>query len=278
MCSTPKIGLALGGGVVRGFAHLGVLEVLEAEGLQIDFVGGTSVGSIMGYCYAAGMQIGHMKEMAEELGWWKLARPIVPRQAFISFDLLEEYLIRTLGDLHLEDLARPLVIMATDVQTGESVALNSGSVAAAVCASCSVPGFVQPKLINGRYLVDGGISCNVPIDPVRGLGADYVIGVDIFEQAEHKRLGPLGMGITALEIMVRRSGNGLAHAECIIKPNLQHATYINFNKRHELMNHGRTAAQASLPEIRTELAALGEKQRSGGAEGQRRNDSLTTTH
>jgi NTE family protein len=252
----PKIGLALGGGVVRGFAHLGVLEVLEAEGLEIDFVGGTSVGSIMAYCYSAGMSIGHMKEMAEELGWWKLARPIVPRHGFISFDLLEEYLVRSLGNLHFEDLVRPLVVMTTDMHTGRSVALTSGPVAPAVCASCSVPGFVQPKLLNGRYLVDGAISCNVPIDAVRGLGADYVIGVDIFEQTDHTRLGPLGIGLTAMEIMVRHSGNGLDHAECIIKPNLQHATYINFNKRHELMSHGRTAAQASLPEIRTELAML----------------------
>lgn len=258
MCSKPKIGLALGGGVVRGFAHLGVLEVLEAEGLQIDFLGGTSVGAIMAYSYAAGMQVSHMKEMSEEFGWLQLARPIFPREAFVSFDLLEKYLIRALGDLHFSDLARPLVVMATDVKTGESVALTEGSVAAAVRASCSVPGFVLPKQIGGRDLVDGGISCNVPIAPVRALGADYVIGVDIFEQAEHKGLGPLGMGLTAMEIMVRRSGNGLAHAECIIKPNLSNATYINFNKRHELIALGRTAAQASLPEIRTELAALTE--------------------
>ena len=256
MSRKPKIGLALGGGVVRGFAHLGVLEVLEAEGLEIEFVGGTSVGAIMAYCYAAGMSIAHMKEMAEELGWWKLARPIVPRQGFISFDLLEEYLIRTLGHLHFEDLARPLVVMAADAYTGEGVALTHGPVAPAVCASCSVPGFVQPKQLNGRYLVDGAIACNVPIDAVRGLGADYVIGVDIFEQADHTRLGPLGLGLTAMESLVRRSGNGLSHAECLITPHLQHTTYINFNKRHELMSHGRTAAQASLPEIRTELAAM----------------------
>jgi NTE family protein len=252
----PKIGLALSGGVVRGFAHLGVLEVLEAEGIEIDIVGGASAGALIGYCYAAGMRLPALIELTTQINWLRLAQPVWPKSGFVSFIKLEQWLVELLGDLHFADLARPFVVMTSDIDTGEAYAITSGRVAPAVRASCSVPGFVEPAELDGRRLVDGAVANNLPTKAVRHLGADYVIGVDILQHATNRRLGPLATGLAAMELMLQRSGSGLDHAECIITPQLQGQTYINFHQREQLMTFGREAAEASLPEIRAELAAM----------------------
>lgn len=253
-----KIGIALSGGVVRGFAHIGVLEVLEEEGLELEIVGGASAGSLIGYSYAAGMTIGRIREMADQLDWWRLGKPVWPRSGLITFQQLEEWLVSTLGDFHFSDLARKFVVMTSDIDTGEAYAITSGRVAPAVRASCSIPGLVEPVELHGRRLVDGAVANNLPTKAVRHLGADYVIGVDILKHTHRRALGPLGTGIAAVELMLGQSGSGMEHAECIIRPNLEYQTYIDFRKRERLIELGREAAVASLPEIYAELKALGE--------------------
>lgn len=252
----PRIGLALSGGVVRGFAHLGVLEVLEEEGIEIDIVGGASAGALIGYCYAAGMRLAALIELTEQINWLRLAQPVWPRSGFVSFAKLEQWLIKLLGDLHFTDLARPFVVMTSDIDTGEAYAITNGRVAPAVRASCSVPGLVEPAELDGRRLVDGAVANNLPTKAVRHLGADYVIGVDILQHAANRRLGPLAAGLAAMELMLQHSGNGIDHAQCIITPRLEGQTYINFHQREQLIAFGREAARESLPEIKSELAAL----------------------
>lgn len=255
----PKIGLALGGGVVRGFAHLGVLQVLEEEDIKIDVVGGASAGALIGYCFAAGMRLEQLIALTDKINWLRLASPVWPKYGFVSFDKLETWLIDLLGDLHFSDLARPFVVMTSDIDTGEAYAINSGRVAPAVRASCSVPGFVEPAELHGRRLVDGAVANNLPTKAVRHLGADYVIGVDVFQHSSRRPLGPLATGVAAMELMIQHTGrSGMDHAECIITPSLEGQTYINFHQRDQLMELGRAAARASLPEIRSELAAMAE--------------------
>lgn len=254
-----KIGIALSGGVVRGFAHIGVLDVLEEEGLDIGIVGGASAGALIGYSYAAGMKIGRIHEMADRLAWWRLAQPVWPRSGLVTFQQLEDWLVDNLGDLHFSDLARTFVVMTSDIDTGEAFAITRGRVAPAVRASCSVPGFVEPVRHLGRRLVDGAVTNNLPTKAVRHLGADYVIGVDILKHGQRRLLGPLGTGIAAVELMVEHSGSGMENAECIIRPNLEAETYIDFRKRERLIELGRKAAVASLPEIYAELGALSEE-------------------
>lgn len=248
-----QVGLALSGGVVRGFAHVGVLDVLDREGIPIDAITGASVGAIIGAAYATGMKPARIVQMAEQMQWQRIARPTISGDGLVSFTKLEEWLTSVFGQLYFEDLAIPFAAVATDLERGEPVVLDSGPLAPAIRASCSVPGMVTPARINGRLLCDGGISDNLPINVVRNMGADYVIGVDVFRHAARwPHLGPLGRGLAAVEIMVEHSG-GLTGADVLIVPELSGKTYLRFDKRQELIELGRMAAEAHLPAIRADL-------------------------
>lgn len=253
MNGRKQVGLALSGGVVRGFAHVGVLGVLDHAGLPIDVIAGASVGAIIGAAYATGMKLPQIIEMAEQMQWQRIARPTLSGDGLFSFAKLEEWLVRVFGRLYFEDLAIPFAAVATDLNTGEPVVLDSGPLATAIRASCSVPGVITPVEINGRLLGDGGISNNLPIDVVRRMGADYVIGVDVFRHAPRwPMLGPLGRGLAAVEIMVEHSG-GMEGADVLIAPELAGKTYTRFTKRQELFRLGKQAAEAQMPTIRADL-------------------------
>lgn len=248
-----KVGLALSGGVVRGFAHIGALSVLEEAEVPIDLVAGASVGAIMAAFYCAGMKLCHIKELAAEMKWTRLSSWQLSREGLFSFAKLERWIVEILGDLYFEDLAIPLAIATTDMETGECVILDQGPLALAIRASCSVPGLVTPVRINGRILGDGGISNNLPVSALRQMGADYVIGVDIFRHFYPYPLGPLGRGLAAIEIMVRQAGGGVHTADCLICPQLSGLTFVRFSQRHKLMKLGEEAAMAELSCIRQAL-------------------------
>lgn len=248
-----RIGLALGGGVVRGLAHVGVLEVLEEAGIPIDFVSGTSAGAIMAACVAAGIDARRIKEFAWTFTWPRLARPVWPKRGLVSFDRMRRFLNRYLGELRIEDLSLPLVIATTDIELGEPVYLREGPLALAVQASCSVPGFVTPVEWQGRWLAEGAMSNMVPVSILREMGADYVIGVDIFAHKVRHWLGPLGYLMGGVEILLERSGLGLVQADCCITPALSGKTYLRFSKRDELFELGRQAALLQLPAITRDL-------------------------
>jgi NTE family protein len=249
-----RVGLALGGGVVRGMAHVGVLSVLEEAGIPIDYVSGTSAGSIVAGCYAAGMSAAQLRQLAGQFTWWRLLRPVWPVRGLVSFEGLARLLRRGLGDLAIEDLKLPLAIAATDIERGEPVYLRQGPLALAVQASCSVPGFVAPVRLGDRWLAEGAVADMIPVSILRRMGADYVIGVDIFIFTLRRWLGPLGYLITGLEIALERSGLGVELADCIIAPELSGKTYLRFSKSDELYELGRQAALARLPVIRRDLA------------------------
>ncbi len=253
--SPPRcVGLALGGGVVRGYAHLGVLSVLERERIPIKVVAGTSAGALIGALYCAGIPTDVMRKTAMRFAWWNLARPVFPVRGFATFTPLERWVRRVLGDLNIEDLKIPFAIVATDLYQGEPVVFRQGKLAPAVRASCSVPGFVVPAQIEGRLLCDGGISDNLPVAAARALGADYVIGVNLFDPMISRPRNVFTLGFAAVETMVRRAGGGLHSCDVLISPDLVGATYVRMSHRLQLIEKGQIAAEAMLPAIRAALA------------------------
>lgn len=253
-----KVGLALGGGAVRGFAHVGALVELEKAHIPVSYVAGTSVGSIIGALYVAGVPLPVIRELATQMNWGYFARPTLSREGLVSFDKLEKWLIHMIGDLHFADLDTPFAVSTIDMESGEEVIINSGPLARAVRASCSVPGFVTPVWHNGRLLGDGGIVNNVPVSVVRQMGADYVIAIDVFQESSSRRLlGPLNRGLEAIEILVR--GTGWRSADCTITPQLSGKTYVRFAHGGQLMDLGAAAMLEKLPVIQADLGMGGTK-------------------
>ncbi len=249
----PVVGLALGGGVVRGIAHLGVLSVLEEAGIPIDVVAGTSAGAIMGALYLGGVPLERGLSLARSTRWWHLVSPVWPRRGLVSFRKMETWMGNLIGDPLFEDLPKPFATVAMDIKSGERVVFTSGRVLPAVRASGSVAGFVEPMDWQGRELVDGSFVDSVPVDVARQLGAEYVIGVDIFIPALRTRWGPWGYLFSAIERMVQNAGLGHQHANCLIRPDLEGRTYLRFTQADALYQRGVQAARAALPQLRADL-------------------------
>ena len=248
--SYPKVGLALSGGAVRGFAHLGVLQVLVNAGIPIDYVAGTSVGSILGAMYCAGVSLEQMYEISTYINWSTLARPTLSRNGVLTFEKLEYWFDFIAGDLRFCDLHIPFAALTTDIETGESVAIREGRVATAVRASCSIPGLVTPVQIGDRFLVDGGISDNLPIDVVREMGADFVIGVDLMAPKVRDFAGPIGHSMFSLATLIQRSGGAPEQADYLIVPDVGKIRHlVSFRTGETLVELGRRAAEKSLPEL-----------------------------
>jgi len=250
-----RIGIALSGGAARGLAHVGVLSVLQKAGVPIEYVAGCSAGAILGALFCAGMSIEQIRVLTSYVSWRRLARPAQSSQGFLRFDKLERWLIMLLGDLEFSELEVPFAVVTMDVQSGERVVLQEGRVAKAVRASCSIPGVVTPVGINGRLLADGGIVDNLPVDAARGLGAEFVIGVDVFEPFYDRARGPLGKGLTAVETLVRNAGGGVGQADFLFSPETAGKTYISFSRYQELFSLGEEAATRNLLCLLEEIGA-----------------------
>jgi len=251
--SRKRVGLALSGGVARGVVHVGVLNVLERAGIQIDYVAGTSAGAIVGAAYCAGIPIDQILDKAGNMGWRQMAQLKWPGHGLISFERLERWIEELVGDVDIRDLAIPMTVVTTDLKTGETVCLRSGRLATAVRASSSVPGVIEPVLINGRLLGDGGVSNNLPVDVVREMGADYVIAVDLFSRDGGTPGNPVTHGILALETLIRKSGGHPAEADCLIQPLVSGHNYLTFAKSNEYVAAGEAATTKMLAKIQSDL-------------------------
>jgi NTE family protein len=194
-----------------------------------------------------------IKQHAPDFSWWRISRPVFSGRGFVSFDRLARWMIAELGDLEFVDLKVPCAVVATDLEVGVPVTLCQGRLAPAVQASCSVPGFVTPVELDGKLLGDGGVSDMLPVSVLREMGAEYVIGVDIFTFELRSYLGPIGYLLAALEILLERAGGGIDEADCLVAPELGGMTYLRFSKRKELYELGRRAALEKLPCIRHNL-------------------------
>lgn len=174
-----RIGLALGGGAAKGIAHIGVLKALEEEHIKVHCVSGTSVGALVASYFAFGRPAESILSICSELNLSKLIDFTLERGGLFSTDNIREMLLRDLGDCRIEDAEIPLAICATDIETGEQLIFREGNLADVVCASMAVPGLFVPVEIDGRILVDGGLVENVPISPLRQMGAGIIVAVDL---------------------------------------------------------------------------------------------------
>lgn len=248
-----RVGLALGGGVARGTAHVGVLSVLEREGIPIDCVTGSSAGALAGALYCAGIRSAELQTALANFGWRHITRPAFSRRGLLNFDRMEQWLAATIGDVSFADLRLPLAVVATDLDTGQSIVLREGKVAPAVRASCSMPGVIVPIAIDGRVLVDGCIANSVPAQQARALGAEYVIGVNLFGQGNLHARNLVSTGLASLEHLLRDAGGGVNQVDCLITPELSLTNYVTFGGRAEAMARGTQAAEAQVPAIRAAL-------------------------
>ncbi len=174
-----SIGLALGGGAAKGIAHIGVLQVLEERSVEVDYIAGTSIGALVASYYAFGKPLDEIKKIGEGMRFSSIAGLSMQRKGIFSTKTIREMVLRDIGDVDIQDATIPLAICTTDILTGEKLILRSGNLADAVCASTAIPGIFVPVEVDGRSLVDGGITENVPVSALEKMGAGITIAVDL---------------------------------------------------------------------------------------------------
>ncbi|MGB6387069.1 MAG: patatin-like phospholipase family protein [Terriglobales bacterium] len=249
----PAIGLALGGGFARGIAHIGVLKVLEEEGIPVRMIAGTSVGAIMGAAYCSGLTIKELEELAHKVRFTTFARWTLSRFGFATNDRMVSFLTRTLKVQTFEELRIPLGITATDFNTGEGVVFSSGSIIDPVRASCAYPGMFLPVEIDGRWLVDGMLSHPVPTHPLRKMGADRVLAVHLKGQwsktgAPRHLFDVIGQSFAIAQDMM--SATWRSAADLVIEPDVAGFDYDDFKRAGELIHVGEMAMRSALPQVR----------------------------
>ncbi len=251
-----KIGLALGGGSARGFAHIGVIKVLEEAGINIDFLAGTSMGALIAAIYAGGANI----RMLEKLSWALRRRNWLdfsfPRMGFISGKKIERIIYLLTRRSTFTNLKIPLAVVAVDLFSGKKIVIKEGIVASAVRASISIPGYFVPVKWNDMLLVDGGILDIIPGDVVRSMGAEYVIAVDAGAYLEGCKINNLLDVISrSFEIMVKEVGRyKISDADIVISPDLSGIAPSQFEKAREAILLGEKAAREALPTILADLS------------------------
>jgi NTE family protein len=255
----PRVGLALSGGVARGNAHIGVLRVLEENHIPIDFIAGTSAGSLVAAAYAAGMTSDEITEVARKLRWRDVGRVTLSRLGVQSNARMEEFVRAYLPVKRFEDLRIPLAIVATDLKSGSAVIITEGDVPFAVRASCALPGWYVPVTDeHGRQLVDGGLVANIPTGAVRILGADLVIAVDVNSEGA-KFIGPphsiIGVLLQSIMVVQRTAAIHQLHdADIVISPKTGHIRWDEMGRVDDLIALGEQAARSTIERIKRLLA------------------------
>ena len=256
-----KIGLALGGGAARGFAHVGVIAVLEEAGLRPQLVVGTSAGSLVAALYASGKTSAQLQQTAlnmEEVAITDWMLPIIGRGMFRG-DALARYVNELVASRLIENMVIPLGIVATDLGTGNAVLFQRGDTGTAVRASSAVPAVFVPVKINGREYVDGGLVSPVPVRFARQMGADVVIAVDISNPPEANTAdGTLQILLQTFAIMGKSINQyELASADVVVRPSLVGLKSADFTSRQRAIDAGRAAMLAALPALKAKLAGEG---------------------
>lgn len=259
----PKVALVLGGGAARGFAHIGVIKMLEAQGVKPDLVVGTSAGSVVGALYAAGYDGFELQRLALDLDEKSVSDWILPNRGFLRGESLQNYINNAVKNRPLEQLDRPLGVVATDLKSGEQVVFRRGNTGMAVRASSSVPGVFQPVTIGGREFVDGGLTSPVPVRAARDMGADIVIAVDISKDPAIATLsGTLDVLLQTFTIMGRSlAAQELLGADVVIAPDTHEMRTASFDARHVSILEGEKAALAAIPKLRHKIADREERLR-----------------
>jgi len=255
----PRIGLALGGGAARGFAHVGVIQVLEEAGIRPNLVSGTSAGSVVAALYASGKTGPQLQQIAETMeeatiADWTLQ--IFTRGA-LRGEALAKYVNAQVGQKPIEAMVIPLGIVATDLNSGNEVVFQRGDSGTAVRASSAVPAVFQPVKVGAREYVDGGLVSPVPVRAARKMGAELVIAVDISSPPESSAAsGTLEILLQTFTIMGKSINTfELKDADLVIRPNLTGISSADFGARRRSIEAGRQAMLAALPQLRAAIEA-----------------------
>ena len=263
-CSTvspkkPVIGLALGGGAARGFAHIGVIKALEANGIKPDLVVGTSAGSVIAALYASGYRGTELNRIALTLDEAAITDWALPFSGkfggMIKGDALQSMVNRLVKNQSIENTPIPLGIVATDLKTGQGVLFQRGDMGQAVRASCSIPGIFQPTIINGHEYVDGGLVSPVPVRYASQMGADFIIAVNIStEPSSQDSSGTVGIILQTISIMGQSIDQfELERAQVVIRPALKGMRGTDFKSRSNAILAGEEATLLQMDQIKSKL-------------------------
>ncbi len=252
----PKIGLALSGGGTKGLAHIGVIKTLEKNGIPIDYIAGTSAGSIIGGLYAAGKTVLELEQIAKDLNWWQVVKLFIEPNfslGLVKGERISKFLINHVGNIKFKDLRIPFSAVATDLNTGEPIIINKGELIPAIRSSSAVPFIFKPVThVDNQLLGDGGLSIPLPTDVVRKMGADIVIGVNLYQDChldeESNRIFP--MTINSIKILIHHlSEINAKSADIIISPNVYFVKWnsiLSQKERQEIINSGITATENKI--------------------------------
>jgi NTE family protein len=256
----PRLGLALGGGAARGFAHVGVIQVLEQNGIRPDLVIGTSAGSLVAALYASGMDATALERAALSMEEATLTDWTLPfnGRGVLRGDALARYVRQAVGGRLIEQMPLPLGILATDLGNGQGTVFRRGDAALAVRASSAVPGVFTPVSIAGRDYVDGGLVAPVPVSQARAMGAEVVLAVDISADPEGNDASGLLKTLLQTTAIMGQSINRheLRGADVVLRPALSGVGSADFASRQRSIAAGRAAMQAALPRLKAEMAKL----------------------
>lgn len=252
----PVIAIALGGGGAKGFAHIGVIKVLESHGIKAKIVTGTSAGSFVGSLYASGKTPYQLQEIALKLEESDIRDLTVSRQGFVVGQKLQDYVNKNLANTPIEKFPKRFAAVATELSTGKRVDFIRGNAGQAVRASCSIPNVFIPTTIGGKQYVDGGLVSPIPVETAKSMGADIVIAVDISARPKSdKGMSVFGLLDQTINIMGQQSINyELNLANVVIKPEVGHLGVLDLEARHESILAGERAAQAQIPKLKQVLA------------------------
>ena len=252
----PRIGLALGGGAARGFAHIGVIQVLEEAGIHADLVVGTSAGSLIAAMYASGKTGSEMANLAQVMDEGAITDWSFPARGLIRGEALARYVREQTGGRSIEQMRLPLGIVATDLDSGLPILFQRGDTGSAVRASSAVPAVFQPVKIGSREYVDGGLVSPVPVRFARQMGAELVIAVDISTAPDGNATSDMMKLLLQTFAIMAKSINQfeLRDADFVLRPTLVGISSADFAARLKAIQAGREVTQRLLPELRAKIA------------------------
>lgn len=250
-----KIGLALSGGGARGFSHIGVVKVLAEHNIPIDFIAGTSAGSIVGGALASGMSADEIVEMGRRVRWGNIMRPSLSPRGILTNSPMGKFIEQNFPVNTFDKTPIPFAAVACDLLTGQEIRIRDGKLSAAIRASCAVPAVFSPIIEkNGSILVDGGVVAPMPTDAVREMGAEIVIAVDLLASGATFRSNPrtaFGMLFQSAMTLLRAASNNQEYkAEITIVPKIAHLRPDEIKKREEFVELGEEAARETIGQIK----------------------------
>lgn len=247
----PTIGLALGSGAARGLAHIGVLKALEEMEIEIDMISGSSAGALIGGLYVAGISPSMIEKLAIQIDKKIWTDFTIPKKGIIKGEKIQEILKLVTGDRKIEELDKKLMIVATDLKTGEEVIFSEGAIHTAIRASISIPGVFEPLEYGDRMLVDGGVVDRVPVSILKDRGADIVIGIDVgFSRYQSKFIHMFDIILQSIDIMAKQIMEAdLSQADLIISPPLSHIESSKFELVEECTKIGYEETMAKEKKI-----------------------------